>query len=258
MKYLKTITPNLRLATLLVLVLSFQACTIEQHIHFKEDFSGKLSQKIDLSGLKMMGEMFKQNNEDTEDESAQFTPYGDMSELDKNLGQAVDSLKEMFAQKGIDGINNLQLKSDKEGLIELVYDFENLQALNGMYTGLKTDGIMPSFLANETRTVPEQPNNKLSFQRKGKKLIFELPSIRQGGLDNDPMQEDLGSNPMGSMMTNMFKTKTTISFERPIAKVKVKNLDESMSVRQQERSYTIESDLTNPPKQPVIITFKLK
>ena len=128
------------------LCLFVASCSIQQHVHFNEDWSGNVEYKIDLSGLKEMME--------AAEDSTGAVDYLNDPEL-------ATSLKEL---EKMEGLSNVQIHQSESGLVSLSYDFATMEALNN---SLNSTNVMEG---NEKGM--ETP----LFTLKGHTLTYELPT----------------------------------------------------------------------------------
>lgn len=179
------------------------SCTIQQHIQFNKDLSGKVTTTIDMSMLKAM--------------MPKKTP-GDSSS-NPGMPNIMDSLEkspDMNKLKDIEGITNFQFNMDKKtNKLTLSYDFKNLDALNKAMAkgGIgSTDGLM---MGKNSSVGSTPPKDFKYFTKKGRYITYRMPKTKM------PKDSKMEQNPM--MSGDMIKFEFKLSFARKIKKVKTKN-----------------------------------
>ncbi len=201
---------------LFLLLFSLGACSIEEEIHFNKDFSGKLTRSLDFSGMMQMAKS--------------LNPEGDSAKNPLEQGMP----EELSPELDIEGIRNFKMNMDKEGAINLSFDFDNLDALNKAYNKLTMEnmknipglesmgsnggGFTPGTLSDdeventETNTTPKPEH--LYFARKGKNFYY-YPSKS----DTEENNEMEGSGMDLEGIGDMLKIETKFVFDRKIKKV---------------------------------------
>ena len=129
---------------LFALLATFAGCTISEHVHFNEDFSGKVTYSFDLSMLKTFAES------DTSD-------FG--GDMEKSMEEAKAELLKY------DGISDVKYSYDTSGIAKISYSFKDLDTYN------KTMENEESF-KKQSSSIP-----KKGFEAKGKKLVFSAPAM---------------------------------------------------------------------------------
>ena len=192
-----------------LVALWLSSCTIQQHVHFNRDLSGKVTSTIDLSMLKtMMSQMPKDSG------------MNSMPML--NMGMMMDSLSknpEMNKIKDIEGISNVQINMDKKtNVLTMSYEFKNIDALNRAMAqgGTGSPGGGMGMMGSQMPK-PKAIKDFKYFTKKGRYITFrmpksEVPKEMESGMKQNPMMS-------GEMMRFEYK----ISFERKIKRVKTEN-----------------------------------
>ena len=184
------------------------SCTIQQHVHFNKNLSGKVTTTIDMSMLKtMMSQMPKDSS-------------GSGSPGMPNMGMMMDSLTkspELNKIKEIKGISNVQMKMDKKtNILTMSYEFRNIDALNrAMTQGGGTPGGMG--MMNDKMPSSNVPKDFKYFTKKGRYITFRMPKT---DMPKD-MGQNMQQNPM--MSGDMMRFEYKISFARKIKKVQTEN-----------------------------------
>ncbi len=139
---------------LIILTIIFcNFCTIEQHVHFKKDFSGSVEYSIDISSLNSMNSLLSEGEESINDSLLKF-----------------DEQKLLLTQ--IEGISNVDYNTNNEkNTLTFKYDFSNLDVLNSAYNKGEF-GITN----NQEHTY---------FIKKGKKLLYNMPELTENDKENE-------------------------------------------------------------------------
>lgn len=240
-------------------IVIFSSCTIEEHIHFNKDFSGKFERKIDISQFKAMAESMKGLGGDSTEQKMEDIPLDDLSGLTEMM-KATAKFDEL---ENIEGISNFGFNTNDEGSFTISFEFKDVKTLNKAYNSLAKNKGFPDINAEElggggfipgnvpdneenTEETKEQDNNKPDFEyfsKKGKYLIFRQPKKPKStgneelGGENMEMMKAMG----GAMMTYKFK----MSFDRKVKKVTKKNIDEFLSDDNSVRLNFNLDDMTN-------------
>lgn len=99
----------------LVLTISFSSCfNFTEEITLKKNGSGSFKRTIDMSEMMSM--------------LATFMPDSLKETMDLGKNLDVNEMKSKFI--GMNGISNVQSFSDKAGIVEVSFDFKNIDALN--------------------------------------------------------------------------------------------------------------------------------
>lgn len=181
-----------------LVLMSNVSCTITQKYQFNEDLSGKTSVNIDMSALSALA---GEEAEDGED------PIGSALE-DEELADALAQLE------NVDGISNVNmLQDDDNGIIEISYQFANMEVLN---TGVAGTDIMAKDAGGS------EGHAYWTRNKSGKKLSYRIPNMADA-----PGMEDLDMSSMEGM-DDMFKYELVMEFAKPVKKIK-KNSDATLS-----------------------------
>ena len=171
-----------KLLVIILGLLLFSSCTVQQHYHFNEDMSGNYTVEIDVAGMMAM--------------------MGNESSIDALLGEInIDSLKdEMNKLEGISGAKIEELN----GNIIVGYLFEDIVSLNASLAGQDLGAYLGGTAGEEVE------NAHITFVKKGKKLYYSAPQLDKGLLEDDE----------ASMGMEMVKWNVKISCASGIKKVK--------------------------------------
>ena len=176
-----------KLFALLLLVGYVSSCTLNQHFHFNEDYSGSYTMSFDMSSIMEMAM--------AEDSTA--------SEEDMWAEMPFDSLKTVY--EGMEGISNVQVKGEG-GVLTMSYDYANIESLNKVLEnsdmgGDEEDEMFGMLLGNSTY-----------FEAKGNKLSYNVPDMA-----------DMGIADSLSMYMEMVSYTTEFTFEKDVKKVSNEN-----------------------------------
>jgi len=169
---------------IVLLAASLSACTLTEHIHFNDDFSGNVRYTIDYSW---------------------YTSLIDMADSTEEMNVGIDSVIQESMMAGnfdtFEGISNFGYANDSASkLLIITYDFANLQALN-TFSG-NSQNIENTLTGASTR----------EFSVKGNKLLLKSPLI-----NSDSIDEELAE------FGEYYKYSLILSFDRTIKKVNNKN-----------------------------------
>jgi hypothetical protein len=178
------------------LTVILSSCTVYRTISFKEDRSGSIDNRVDMTGLvAMMGE--------TEGGAGAMGGMGDMAQLETS--------KKLL--EGVPGISNVNVSYDTTGILYTSYDFTNVEALN---MAMNSGGNSMSMLGGNAG---DQGKSTITF--KGKKFYME--EIDKKTLKNMQTEEKKKEMAQMEMMLASSEINTTIHFPRDVKKVSYKN-----------------------------------
>lgn len=172
-----------KLIALFTLTAIIASCSLNQHFHFNEDYSGNYSMEFDMSAiLEMAMQEDSTMNEDEIWEDVNF-----------------DSLKLVMEQ--VEGISNVVTEAEG-GIIKMSYSFKDIESLNRVLENSdmgddEQDEMFEALLGSSTY-----------FEAKGKKLSYNVPSLA-----------DLGIADSLSMYMDMISYNTEFTFDKPVKKV---------------------------------------
>ena len=159
------------------------SCSIDQHFHFNDDYSGNYLMEFDMSALMdFAGEM------DSTDSDEDI--WGDLP---------MDSMQD--AMNAVVGINNAKF-FEENNVLKMSYEFENLEALNSALANSdledsEEDDVLGALMGDAT-----------NFEAKGKKFYYTTPDISTVEIA-DSMTEYM----------EMFEYAVTMSYENDIKKI---------------------------------------
>ena len=158
------------------------SCSLTQHFHFNNDYSGNYKMDFDMSALMdMAGEM---DSTDSEEDVWADVP--------------MDSLEDVLNQ--LDGISNARVFVE-ENVLKFSYDFEDLESLNSAMHNTDMD-------EGEDEYIGALMGEESSFEAKGKKFYYTTPDM--AGLEVADSIADY---------MEMFEYGITMSFEKNIKKI---------------------------------------
>jgi len=178
----------------LLTALVFTSCTLEQHINFNDDYSGRYEFTMDFSAMKG----FMDAAAEEEGEAPQSLTE------DMNVDSVVQALN------SAPGLSNAVV-SEENGKLVIGYDFANVETLNMVMQEMDMTSMLSSASGGKAN-MDADGAGKSSIERNGKKISFEMADLKDAG-DADELQG------MGSMMN--FNVQMT--FPDEIKKVKNKN-----------------------------------
>lgn len=203
------------------LVLS--SCTMQQHIHLHDDYSGRYEFSVDFSAMK--GFMDASAEEEGEEPKSVLE--------DMNVDSIVDALN------ASPGLSNSTV-SEVDGKVTFAYDFSDIETLNRTMQ----ESEITSLLSGGP-DMGENPTSEASIKAKGKKVTYTTGDFKDAGSG-----EELQG--MGAMM--QFNVK--MSFDSPIKSVKNKDA----VISSDRKSVIVESnfdELLAGEKNPAMVV-KLK
>ncbi|MFT7613455.1 MAG: hypothetical protein ACI9J3_002429 [Parvicellaceae bacterium] len=173
----------------IVVTLLVSSCSIKQHVHFKNDWSGSLSYDIDMGSLQdMMG-----------GDSTAGAGIGSV------LGDSGEFTTAMEALKVSPGLTNIVVEEDTvKGTFHIAFDFADLATLNDVMSGSGLGSLSTSTNENSDHTY---------FLLKKNKLTYKMPPMDQTS------DEEMGQ--MDGMMS-MITFELNISFDKKVKKIKSK------------------------------------
>lgn len=190
-------------ALALICLLSTTSCiSFIEKIFFKADGSGTYEFSIDMSSVVSMMEL---SGEDMNTDSL-------LSQLN------MDSEGTIAKLEAIGGVNNVRPEFNKEtGILSMVFDFDNIDALNEgistyLYDSTQTDIVRYEIFSAKGNT----------FERSSKNLLMETfeKSMKEGSND-----EELDMDFVKMMFSDMYYA-TEITFEKGIKSVSNKEYEE--------------------------------
>lgn len=215
----------------------FTSCKVQEDIHFNKDMSGKMHYQLDMSAMRALSSQMP-NFGNNEKDSIPMPPQDPLAILDTINYEQVSS---QFGS--LQGISNVVMKR-KDGGLELMFDFKDLNALNRAYEKINMSGdLMMSnqggFKLGEAPDKPTEPTQTAPhayFSQKGKMLTF-TPNSK-----NSKAQDDITKS-LKEINEAAFEYKTKISFERSVKSIKSKNIQ----AEQQENDIIIKGSPKNLP-----------
>jgi hypothetical protein len=241
-----------------ILLLSLSACGIQEEIRFNKDFSGQMTRSLNFSGMRQMAKSMNPEGDTTENPFEQGMPEGASPELD------------------IEGISNFKMEVNEEGIINLSFEFDNIEALNKAYNNLTLEnmknmpglketmgsgGFTPGELPEEEEKYNQEKSNKdtkpkadhIYFARKGKNFFYYPMSEN---IEENPEVQGMGLDNIG----DMFKFETKLVFDNKIKKVS--NTSPSVETFTDESTNTLTMEMKIDGKKktdkPAEIKIKLK
>ena len=185
-----------KLLSKLVISLAFfgllSSCAIEQEIYFKEDYSGRYTFRLDYSTMLSLMES------DEDQEETQL--------LDEETTESV-----FEGLKAIDGVSNMSV-SDKDGKMEIAFDFRDLEILNAAMEGADMNMLFSG------QDSPPKDDEVARFSVKGKKISYQHPAQDFKAAS----QEDASLESMNEMINYSFILrfdKEIKKFDNPRAKL---------------------------------------
>jgi hypothetical protein len=117
------INTALKLTGLLLVLVSFHSCIIEEHYHFDKDMSGTYSMSFDLGKFAekdTTGEMMKGVLEGMEEELSQIQGLEGISSIETDYGESTVNLSYQFKDvKALNRIENLENEGKEENYFSL-------------------------------------------------------------------------------------------------------------------------------------------
>jgi DNA-binding transcriptional regulator of glucitol operon len=222
----------------LMLLLSLSACKVQEEIHFNKDLSGSLRYTLDLSAMRAMSAQMKNMRPDKDDTTGTAQPPNELGTLNALDTLQGSQLTMPFA--GIQGLSNLK-GSSQNGVIEISFNFKDLNALNQAYDMFGdqgkalTMGMTGGFKTGEMPTEEPQPKKEVYpyFATKSGYLVFSRPKKEQA------KEGKTQGGDMGKQMGAMFEHRTVLTFDKTVRKVKAKNA----TPQQDEHQITLKSSL---------------
>ena len=207
-----------KLFALLSLIAIVSSCSLSQHFHFNQDFSGNYIFEFDMSEL--VGMMGDSDSTETEDMWADIP---------------LDSLQDVY--NAIEGINNTKVFVEND-ILKISYDFADVESLNKALES-KNDGE-----EDEDEMYGMILGEGMTFESKGKnKLIFNAPSLATADVEDSVI-----------MYMEMLEFTTEFSFEKSIKSVN----NESLTVSDDAKSLTIEGNFGELMKGEKDLSFEVK
>jgi len=204
---------SILLATVAVIV--FSACSITNQVHFNKDYSGNYAMIVDLGDMMEMAKSFDPSMEDSL--SIDGDPLGELiSEEDR---ARFDS---MFAS--MEGISNANYVVDKDYVMTMSFDFEDIDALNGLFEKWMSDA------ADAANSQPEFGDMgglggfgsmaAPSFTKDGKTIIHtaEMP-LDPGQMGEAEGMDDMDISSMMDGFAGMMDYQVVMTFDRKIKSV---------------------------------------
>ncbi len=241
---------------LLVSVICFSSCKVQEDIQFKKDLSGTMSYTLDLSMMRTLSAQMGNMKMEGDSLGKEKAP-SDINDMFKGLDSIAKSPK-LGELSEIPGLSNIkaQMIADK---FNVSFDFKDLNALNKAYTlinsqsdpakmangGGFTPGEAPSEKAIDVNTMPVYSY----FKSKGSELIYSRPNKKAGEGDKNSI-----SNMGGAEMNNMFEHNIHISFDKKVKSMKAKNI----TATQDGNDINIKSTLQDLMKEGTELKIKLK
>jgi len=221
------------LGIFLIFTLILNSCIFSDEIQFNEDFSGSVNLEVDLTNTIKVTEELQGDFEE--------------AEKSKSLEERVDSLNQINAfdqNNQIEGVSNFKVTAS-DNLMNITFDFEDLEALNRAYKDIEISEMM-GFQEADTEKEDTEPN--VSFRMESGVFVYYLEKPQydkeeEAVLDMSEIEEVIQFN-------------TTLSFSKNIDKVKTKNIKVSQSGNTVSFAYNV-NELKRTKGNPEIkITFK--
>lgn len=188
-----------------ILFIIATSCTIQQHVHFNEDWSGTMVYHIDFS--RTMSIM----DDEASSDSSNFN-FMDNEDFQNGIKELED----------IEGIRNVKMEEKDDYNYFISLEFADLQALNTTMTG-----------SNATMGIGSDDESFQYFQIKKNKLTYAMPNeVKEMAEDDDGTME---------MMSSSIDFQIKFSFEKGIKKIKS---DNSATIGYDQRSITWQPDLS--------------
>lgn len=210
---------------LIYLIIPFflASCVIEQNYDFDEGLGGSYSMNFNMEGMMdFLPDSLK--NEENE------INFSDMEEFEE-LGKIEEEYKK------VKGLSNYKMETSGASW-DISYDFQDLGVLQRLSTLDIESGSSSS------------PSSGVQFVQKGNKLYIDMTP--DDSLDD--MKKEMGDMP-GSM-GDMFTFYTTISFKKPISKVKSKLGVFNKDNNSIEYTFNIEDIYSKKTKWKTVVFFE--
>ncbi len=178
--------------------------TIEEEISFNADGSGRMSYKIDM---RQLVELSKSLEDNMEVETGNSAVVQDSNEFNFDQDIMASFQSSVDALRNMNGIDNIVLNHEEEGLVEISFDFKDISTLN---TALKN-------LFDGTND-PQSTSQIYSFNKK----TLERNNMGGSSLSED-MSFDLeeeGFKDLFLMMGDSFHYRINYHFATPVKVVK--------------------------------------
>ena len=200
----------------LVATILWSGCAVTTTVHFNKDYSGTYATELDMSEVIGMAAMF-----DT-------TGTMDQNQMIDEMRHSFDSMDLVGMYNSVSGIRDAKIEVTDEGLISIVFGFDNLSSLEASFMAMK-DRASESAEGFDAGGMDMLPTDLFSggvqtFSRSGKTLTHTYKSSE----DAEGLLGEEGAGEL-DMISSMVDYTMIFSFDR---KVKSSEAD-GMSILEQ-------------------------
>lgn len=162
----------------ILVVALFASCSVEQHIHFNVDGSGRLKMKMDLNSMQILLE--------AEDEFADTTNKTEGNAFNEYMDSLLFHFDEIKKQlETVPGISNAKIIYEKDSnLIYMSYNFVSSSALSKSYI-------------DQSAMLDEGNSTRVNyFSKEKKKFVYKAPNPEgTSTIDITSDEEEMSSTP---------------------------------------------------------------
>ena len=190
----------------ILVVALFASCSVEQHIHFNVDGSGRLKMKMNLNSMQVLLA--------AEDEFADTTNNTEGNAFNEYMDSLLFHFDEIKKQlETVPGISNAKIIYEKDSnLIFMSYDFVSASALSKSYI-------------DQSAMLDEGNSNRVNyFSKEKKKFVYKAPKPEPEGtstIDITSDEEEMSSTP--PLSEGMMEFVMRFSFDQKIKSVSNKD-----------------------------------
>ena len=197
----------------------FTSCSFETTTHFNKDFSGETSTIIDLSNMAGFANML-QDEKGGKNELDSLFHFIDGKGIHDSIRNQIDTAKMLLHDAGM---KNMQVMREGEESIKISYSFDDLSVFDTKKMSENLNNSIQQFdKSTEGTTELLDFLNTQSIHKEGKWLIIDIGGSTIDSLKEDLKDENIDDAMMPSMlqsMGDMFKTKSTFTFDRKVKQV---------------------------------------